>query len=98
MFSQTRTHSSLSVFGAAIKRRLAGLALRRLWILETDNLLLNDAIVLTLAAVVSMRVWKGIWRVRMEWLQDISLVCVGQSNSVCLERLVWSSFESSSRT
>ena len=44
VLSQTRSHSSLSAFGAAAKRMLTGLALRRLWMLDVEMRLLADAI------------------------------------------------------
>jgi hypothetical protein len=47
-----------------MKRMLAGLVLRWLWILETDNRLLNDAI----ALVATLGQWvsrKGNWQVEM---------------------------------
>ena len=43
--SQTRSHSSLSAFGAAAKRMLTGLALRWLWMLDIDMRLLCEDIV-----------------------------------------------------
>jgi hypothetical protein len=45
VLSQTRSHSSLSVFSAVAKRKLTGLVLRRLWMLDMDwRLLWGEAI------------------------------------------------------
>jgi len=46
VLSQMRSHSSLSAFGAAAKRMLTGLALRRLWMLDIDMRLLCEVIVI----------------------------------------------------
>ena len=51
--SQTRSHSSLSVFSAVAKRKLTGLVLRRLWMLDMDwRLLCGEAITVHLESQI----------------------------------------------
>jgi hypothetical protein len=54
VLSQTWTHSSVSAFGTVVNRRLAGLELRRLWILDTDMRLLGKAITILFHHDVSL--------------------------------------------